>query len=140
MSHTRWRMLVGEWNEPWTRRRRPRTRRLGGEELSAPRRIALAVPSTGEEEWLAVREPLLEGWVAQGPKVEAFEGAFAARHGVRHAVAASSGTTALHLVLAALGLGPGDEVIVPSFTWVATANTVVYCAPTWTRSTRLRLG
>jgi dTDP-4-amino-4,6-dideoxygalactose transaminase len=90
-------------------------------------RIAIATPMTGEAEWLALREPLETGWLTHGPKVEGFERAFAARVGVRHALAASSCTTALHLALAALGIGPGDEVIVPSFTWVATANAVLYC-------------
>jgi dTDP-4-amino-4,6-dideoxygalactose transaminase len=59
--------------------------------------------------------------------VAAFEAAFAKRHAVSHAIACSNGTTALHLILASMGLGPGDEVIVPSFTWVATANAVIYC-------------
>jgi len=72
----------------------------------------------------------MSGWLTQGPKVAAFEQAFAARHQVRHALATTSCTTALHLALAALGIGPGDEVIVPSFTWVATANAVLYCGAT----------
>lgn len=92
--------------------------------------IAISLPETGEDEWQAIREPLLSGWLTQGPKVAAFERAFALRHGVRHALAASSCTTALHLILAALGIGPGDEVIVPSFTWVATANVVLHCGAT----------
>ena len=70
------------------------------------------------------------GWLTQGPKVAAFEKAFAERHRVSHALAATSCTTALHLMLAAVGIGPGDEVIVPAFTWVATANVVVYCGAT----------
>jgi len=77
-----------------------------------------------------MREPLLSGWLTQGPKVAAFERAFAERHQVKHALATTSCTTALHLALAALGIGPGDEVIVPSFTWVATANAVLYCGAT----------
>ena len=67
------------------------------------------------------------GWLTQGPQVSSFEKAFAARHAVPHALATTSCTTALHLALAALGVGPGDEVIVPAFTWVATANAVLYC-------------
>jgi dTDP-4-amino-4,6-dideoxygalactose transaminase len=91
------------------------------------RNIPIASPSMGEEEWLAVKEPLMSGWLTQGPKVAAFEKAFAERHQVKHAIATTSCTTALHLILAALGVGPGDEVIVPAFTWVSTANVVLYC-------------
>jgi dTDP-4-amino-4,6-dideoxygalactose transaminase len=94
------------------------------------RSIQIALPSFGEEERQALHEPLTNGWVTQGPKVAAFERAFAARHGVERAMATTSCTTGLHLILAALGVGPGDEVIVPSFTWVATANAVVYCGAT----------
>jgi len=94
------------------------------------RSIAISLPATGEEEWQAVREPLLSGWLTQGPKVAAFERAFAERHRVKHALATTSCTTALHLALEALGIGPGDEVIVPAFTWVATANVVLYCGAT----------
>ena len=92
--------------------------------------IQISQPSTGEEEWQATREPLMSGWLTQGPKVAQFERAFAVRHGVRYALATSSCTTALHLILAAMGIGPGDEVIVPAFTWVATANVVLYCGAT----------
>ena len=91
------------------------------------RTIPLAVPATGDEEWLALRDCLETGWLTQGPKVQAFEVAFASRHRVRHALATTSCTTALHLALSACGIGPGDEVLVPAFTWVATANAVVYC-------------
>lgn len=95
--------------------------------MNNKRNIPISLPSTGEEEWQALREPLMTGWLAQGPKVEAFEKAFAKRQGVKYALATTSGTTALHLILAALDIGPGDEVIVPAFTWVATANVVLYC-------------
>jgi dTDP-4-amino-4,6-dideoxygalactose transaminase len=91
------------------------------------RRVQIALPCTGEDEWHALREPLASGWLTQGPRVGAFEQAFARRHRVKHALATTSCTTALHLALAALGIGPGDEVIVPSFTWVASANAVLYC-------------
>lgn len=94
------------------------------------RRVAIALPATGEEEWQAVREPLTSGWLTQGPKVAEFEQAFASRHSVSRALATTSCTTALHLILAAMGIGPGDEVIVPSFTWIATANVVLYCGGT----------
>lgn len=94
------------------------------------KQIQISLPSTDDEEWHAVREPLATGWLTQGPKVAAFEKAFARRHKVNHALATTSCTTALHLILAALGIGPGDEVIVPAFTWVATANVVLYCGAT----------
>jgi len=94
------------------------------------RSIQISLPSTGEEEWQACREPIMSGWLTQGPKVAEFEKQFAARHQVSHALATTSCTTGLHLILAALGIGPGDEVIVPAFTWVATANVVAYCGAT----------
>ena len=94
------------------------------------RSIDLSHPDTGEEEWQALKEPLMTGWLTQGPKVEAFEKAFAQRHGVKYAFATTSCTTALHLILTALGVGPEDEVIVPAFTWVSTANVVLYCGAT----------
>lgn len=94
------------------------------------RKIAISLPDTGEEEWQACREPLMSGWLTMGPKVLQFEQAFAKRHHVKHALAATSCTTALHLILAAMDIGPGDEVIVPAFTWIATANVVLYCGAT----------
>ncbi|MBV8159821.1 MAG: DegT/DnrJ/EryC1/StrS family aminotransferase [Acidimicrobiia bacterium] len=98
--------------------------------MTTERRIAIAAPCIGDEEWEAVREPLTSGWLTQGPKVAAFEAAFSDRHQVAHALAVTSCTTGLHLALAALGIGDGDEVIVPAFTWVATANAVLYCGAT----------
>lgn len=95
--------------------------------MESRRNIQIATPSLGEEEWQALREPIESGWLTQGPKVAAFEKAFAQRHHVKYAIAVTSATTGLHLALAALNLGPGDEVIVPAFTWVATANAVLYC-------------
>jgi len=77
-------------------------------------------------EMQAVLVPLERGWITMGPHVERFEQAFAARLGVAHVVAVGSGTAALHLSLRALGIGPGDEVICPSLTFVATANAVRY--------------
>jgi dTDP-4-amino-4,6-dideoxygalactose transaminase len=98
--------------------------------MSEHRQVQIAVPSLGEEEWMALREPIESGWLTQGPKVAQFEEAFAKRHHVKHAVAVTSATTGLHLALLALGIGPGDEVIVPAFTWVSTANVVLYCGAT----------
>ena len=80
----------------------------------------------GEEERLAVQKPLETGWVVQGPFVGQFEEKFSAFTSSRFSIATSSCTTALHLAVAALGLKTGDEVIVPAFTWVATANAVEY--------------
>lgn len=94
------------------------------------RSIAIASPDLGDDEWRALREPITTGWLTQGPKVAAFEKAFAQRHGVKHAIAVTSATTGLHLALSAAGIGPGDEVIVPAFTWVSTANCVLYCGAT----------
>lgn len=94
------------------------------------RTIQISTPSMGQEEWEAVKDPIFSGWITQGPRVAEFERLFAARHGVKHAIAVSNCTTALHLALVALGVGPGDEVIVPAFTWVSTANAVMYCGAT----------
>src|SRR5205823_5955222 len=102
----------------------------GGAGMTITRQIQIAHPSTGDEEWQAVREPLASGWLTQGPKVAEFERTFAERHRVKHAIAVSSCTTGLHLMLAAAGIGPGDEVVVPAFTWVATANVVIYTGAT----------
>ncbi|RYE26285.1 MAG: DegT/DnrJ/EryC1/StrS family aminotransferase [Sphingobacteriales bacterium] len=96
----------------------------------AIRNIAISTPSMGNEEWEALKEPIFSGWITQGPKVKEFESIFAGLHSVEHALAVSNCTTALHLALVALGIGPDDEVIVPAFTWVATANVVEYCSAT----------
>jgi dTDP-4-amino-4,6-dideoxygalactose transaminase len=79
-----------------------------------------------ESDLALIQEPLKSGWVVQGPFVKKFEDTFAEFTGAKNAIACSSCTTGLHIALAALGLGPGDEVIVPAFTWVATANAVEY--------------
>lgn len=91
------------------------------------RNIPISLPHTGEEEWLATKEPIMSGWLTAGPKVREFEEIFAKRHGVKHAMAVTSATTALHLALVALNIQAGDEVIVPAFTWISTANVVIYC-------------
>jgi perosamine synthetase len=83
-------------------------------------------PWLGREEADAAAEAVLSGWVTQGPRVAAFEEAFAARVHATHAVAVSSCTTGLHLALVACGLGDGDEVVVPSLSFIATANVVRY--------------
>src|SRR5487761_2131735 len=78
----------------------------------------------------AVAETLRSGWLTMGPKTAAFEEAFAAHLGARHAITVSSCTAALHFAYLAAGVGPGDEVIVPSYTFAATAAAVVYCGAT----------
>lgn len=88
--------------------------------------IPIAKPLIGEEEKAAVIAVLESGMLAQGPKVAEFEAAFAATVGVRHAIATSSGTTALHLALLAHGIGPGDEVITSPFTFISSANTILF--------------
>ncbi|WP_025127338.1 UDP-4-amino-4-deoxy-L-arabinose aminotransferase [Pseudomonas sp. PH1b] len=81
-------------------------------------------PSIGEEEIAAVEQVLRSGWITTGPKNQELEQHFAERVGARHAVALSSATGAMHITLLALGIGPGDEVITPSQTWVSTANMI----------------
>ena len=93
--------------------------------MEPKRRIWLARPQTDEAEIDEIRGVLESGYLTQGPKVVEFEGLVADRVGVAHAFATTSATTALHLTLAALGVGPGDEVLVPDFTFPATANVVV---------------
>lgn len=92
--------------------------------------IPITKPVFGPEEMAAIQKPLETGWVVQGPYVREFEQKFEAFTGATHAVATTSCTTALHIAVAALGLQPGDEVIVPAFTWVATANVVEYMGAT----------
>ncbi|MFI5937449.1 DegT/DnrJ/EryC1/StrS family aminotransferase [Actinoplanes sp. NPDC051494] len=94
------------------------------------RKIPVMIPMLGEEEAQAAAEAVRSGWVAQGPRVARFEQEFAATVGAGHGVAVSSCTTALHLALVVLGAGPGDEVIVPSLSFIATANAVRYVGAT----------
>lgn len=86
--------------------------------------VPIARTSLSEEEIQSVLGPLRSGWLVQGPKVREFEEKWSAFTGARHSIAVTSCTTALHLSLAALGFGPGDEAIVPAFTWIATANVI----------------
>ncbi len=86
--------------------------------------VPIARTSLTEAEIQSVLSPLRSGWLVQGPKVREFEEKWSAFTGAKHAIAVTSCTTALHLSLAALGFGPGDEAVVPAFTWVATANVV----------------
>ncbi|MBI3158059.1 MAG: DegT/DnrJ/EryC1/StrS aminotransferase family protein [Chloroflexi bacterium] len=88
--------------------------------------ISIAKPLIGDEEKQAVLEVLDSGVIAQGPRVAAFEEAFAAMCGVKHAIATTSGTTALHTALLAHGIREGDEVITSSFTFIASANSVLF--------------
>ena len=89
--------------------------------------IRLAKPDVGDAELAAVEEVVRTGQLTMGPKVEEFEAAVARAVGTEHAAAVSSGTAALHLALLALEIGPGDEVIVPAYTFPATANAVELC-------------
>ncbi len=88
--------------------------------------INIARPQLGEEEKRAVLQVLDSGMIAQGPMVKAFEEAFATMCGVKHAIATASGTTALHVALLAAGIGKGDEVITSPFTFIASANSILY--------------
>lgn len=92
--------------------------------------IPISSPYIGEEEKAAVLEVLASGQLAQGPKVHAFEEAFAAWSGARYAVATTSGTSALHVALLAHGIGPGDEVITSSFSFIASANCALFVGAT----------
>ncbi|MCU1569008.1 MAG: putative PLP-dependent enzyme involved in cell wall biosis [Pseudarthrobacter sp.] len=97
---------------------------MTAETVLAP--IHVMKPWLGEEEAQALAEVVASGWVAQGPKVKEFETAFAAAQQVHHAVATSNCTAALHLALVVAGIGPGDDVVVPSLSFIATANAVTY--------------
>lgn len=86
--------------------------------------VPIARTGLTESEILSVLQPLRSGWLVQGPKVREFEQAWCSFTGSEHSIAVTSCTTALHLSLAALGFGPGDEAIVPAFTWISTANVI----------------
>src|SRR3979409_2158837 len=92
--------------------------------------VPITKPALTEEEARAPYESIKSGWVTQGPKVAEFEKAVAAYVGATHGIATTSCTTGLHLALATAGIGPGDEVIVPSFTFIASANAILYTGAT----------
>ena len=88
--------------------------------------LPYCLPEIGEEEIEEVVDSLRSGWITTGPKVKKFEQAFAEYCGVEHAIAVNSCTAALHIALTAMGVGPGDEVIVPTMTFCSTANVVAH--------------
>src|ERR1044072_5577137 len=92
-----------------------------------PHNVPFARPSLDEREADAARRAILSGWVAQGPEGAAFEREFAEAVGANHACAVSNCTTALHLALLAADVGPGDEVVTVSHSFIATANAIRYC-------------
>lgn len=94
-------------------------------------RLPVMEPSLGGNELKYVSDCISSGWISsQGTYVRKFEEAFAEYHGVPHAISVCNGTAALHLALVALGIGPGDEVIVPNLTFAASANVVIHCGAT----------
>ncbi len=101
----------------------------GGQDRPAPR-IRLARPDVGEEEAAAIAEVLASGFLTNGPATRHFEALFAERHGVGSAVAFANGTVALAAMYLALGIGPGDEVIVPSLTFISSATSVLHVGAT----------
>src|SRR5438105_14039816 len=100
-------------------------RRPAAEKNRIPR-IRLASPDVGDEELEAIKAALFSGVLTNGPQTIAFEKAFASRHSVTDAVAFANGTVALAAIYLALGIGPGDEVIVPSMTCISSAPSVLH--------------
>lgn len=92
--------------------------------------IPIAKPYLTKEDAQAAYDTILTGWITQGPKVQEFEEKFAAYTGAKYAVAVSNCTTALHLSMIVAGIGPGDEVICPSMSYIATANSIKYVGAT----------
>jgi dTDP-4-amino-4,6-dideoxygalactose transaminase len=92
--------------------------------------VPLADVVIPEDDIAAVADVYRSGWLSMGPETEALEREFAAYTGTAHALAATNGTAALHLICVAAGLGPGDEVVVPSMTFVATVNAIAYTGAT----------
>src|SRR3954447_4893297 len=101
---------------------------------TVPRTMSWQVPLAdvviAEEDLAAVTDTYRSGWLSMGPRTEELEAAFAVYTGARHALAVANGTAALHLACLGAGLGPGDEVVVPSLTFVATVNAVRYTGAT----------
>lgn len=101
---------------------------------STPSKIEMSIPffraTIGQEEMDGVMETLASGWLTSGPKVKAFEKEFAEAVGAKHAIAVNSATAALHLALESLNIGPGDEVLVPTMTFAATAEVVIHLGAT----------
>src|SRR3954465_7532568 len=101
---------------------------------TVPRRMSWRVPLAdvviAEEDLAAVVETYRSGWLSMGPRTEELEAEFAAYPGAPPALAVANGTAALHLIALAAGLGPGDEVVVPSLTFVATVNAIAYTGAT----------
>jgi len=93
-------------------------------------KISITNPSVGEEEARAVADVVRSGWLSAGPNLAEFEKEFARRSGTKDAVALCNGTAALHAMLVASGIGPGDEVIVPGITFISTATSVVHAGAT----------
>jgi dTDP-4-amino-4,6-dideoxygalactose transaminase len=99
-------------------------------DAASPNPIPVFDVRLDEDVVAAVVDTLRSGWLTMGPRIQAFEGEFAAHLGVKHAIAVNSCTAALHLAYLAAGIGPGDEVIVPGITFVASAAAVRYCGAT----------
>src|SRR6476469_3445155 len=93
--------------------------------------VPITKPALTEEAARAPYESIKSGWVTQGPKVAEFEKAVASYVGARHGVATTSCTTGLHLALATIGVGPAGEVTSPSFTFIASANAILYTGATF---------
>jgi nucleotide sugar dehydrogenase len=109
---------------------RPSASEGGGAVVPALAPIPIAKPTLGQEEAAAARRAILSGWITQGPEVSAFEREFARFVGADRACAVSNCTTALHLALMVAGVGAGDDVVTVSHSYIATANSILYCGAT----------